>query len=525
MSSTICAIATPAGGAIGLVRVSGSEAVSITSSIFVPQSGTPLTERKANSLTFGRIVDPTSGETVDEVLVSLFRAPHSYTGEDATEISCHGSAYILARVVQLLIEGGCVMAQPGEYTQRAFLNGKMDLSQAEAVADLIASTTAANHRMAMQQLRGTFSKRLNELRDKLLHLTSLMELELDFSDHEELEFADRSELLAIATDAEAHIARLCDSFRLGNALKRGVPVAIVGETNAGKSTLLNALVGEERALVSDVHGTTRDTVEESVNLGGTLVRFIDTAGIRDTDDVVERMGIERTFRKMEEADIVVWLLDASDMNRQYAQLCLRIFDATADKRLIAVVNKADLLSPTLIDQAASLGERSDVINERATAASLDKASASLGEAPTTLGVVASTASGVAAQSASSTIVSGEEQSDITLPLPLGTPLLYISAQSEADVDRFRTVLSDTVQHLTAQRSSDDVIVSNARHYEALSSAREALQRVIDGLHTQLSGDFISQDLRECLHHLSTIVGEVTSNDILQNIFHHFCIGK
>ncbi len=540
MSSTICAIATPAGGAIGLVRVSGSEAVSITSSIFVPQSGTPLTERKANSLTFGRIVDPTNGETVDEVLVSLFRAPHSYTGEDATEISCHGSAYILSRVVQLLIEGGCVMAQPGEYTQRAFLNGKMDLSQAEAVADLIASTTAANHRMAMQQLRGTFSKRLNELRDKLLHLTSLMELELDFSDHEELEFADRSELLAIATDAEAHIARLCDSFRLGNALKRGVPVAIVGETNAGKSTLLNALVGEERALVSDVHGTTRDTVEESVNLGGTLVRFIDTAGIRDTDDVVERMGIERTFRKMEEADIVVWLLDASDMNRQYAQLCSRIFEATADKRLIAVVNKADLLSPTLIDQAASLGERSDVINERATAASLDKASASddkasasLGEAPTTLGVVASASSGVAAQSASgvlatpvsSPIVSGEEQSDITLPLPLGTPLLYISAQSEADVDRFRSVLSDTVQHLTAQRSSDDVIVSNARHYEALSSAREALQRVIDGLHTQLSGDFISQDLRECLHHLSTIVGEVTSNDVLQNIFHNFCVGK
>lgn len=463
MSSTICAIATPAGGAIGIVRVSGSKAISITSSLFRPQGGKPLTERKGGTLSFGHIVDPTTGEIVDEVLVSLFRAPHSYTGEDATEISCHGSAYILGRVVELLLNAGCTMAQPGEYTQRAFLNGKMDLSQAEAVADLIASTTAANHRMAMQQLRGTFSQKLNELRDKLLHLTSLMELELDFSDHEELEFADRSELLTIATDAESHISRLCDSFRLGNALKRGVPVAIVGETNAGKSTLLNALVGEERALVSNVHGTTRDTVEESVNLDGTLVRFIDTAGIRDTSDEVERMGIERTFRKIAEADVVVWLLDATCVDRQFAALSSRLLAETAGKELLVGVNKVDI-------------------------------------AP-------------------------DWQKTSSLSLPDGTPLIAISAQRDADVSRLRTLLAETLRRLTAQTHADDVIVSNARHYEALCAAREALQRVIDGLHTNLSGDFVSQDLRETLHHLSSIVGEITSDDVLQNIFHHFCIGK
>lgn len=463
MSSTICAIATPAGGAIGIVRVSGSQAISITSSLFRPQGGKPLTERKGGTLSFGHIVDPTTGEIVDEVLVSLFRAPHSYTGEDATEISCHGSAYILGRVVELLLNAGCTMAQPGEYTQRAFLNGKMDLSQAEAVADLIASTTAANHRMAMQQLRGTFSQKLNELRDKLLHLTSLMELELDFSDHEELEFADRSELLTIATDAESHISRLCDSFRLGNALKRGVPVAIVGETNAGKSTLLNALVGEERALVSNVHGTTRDTVEESVNLDGTLVRFIDTAGIRDTSDEVERMGIERTFRKIAEADVVVWLLDATCADRQFAALSSRLLAETAGKELLVAVNKVDI-------------------------------------AP-------------------------DWQKTSSLSLPERTPLIAISAQCDADVSRLRTLLAETLRRLTAQTRADDVIVSNARHYEALCAAREALQRVIDGLHTNLSGDFVSQDLRETLHHLSSIVGEITSDDVLQNIFHHFCIGK
>ncbi len=481
MSSTICAIATPAGGAIGLVRVSGTDAITITSSLFHPQGGKPLTERSANTLTFGCIVDPESGETVDEVLVSLFRAPHSYTGEDAAEISCHGSAYILSRIVQLLLKAGCVMAQPGEYTQRAFLNGKMDLSQAEAVADLIASTTAANHRMAMQQLRGTFSKKLNELREKLLHLTSLMELELDFSDHEELEFADRTELLAIATDAESHIAHLCDSFRLGNALKRGVPIAIVGETNAGKSTLLNALVGEERALVSNVHGTTRDTVEESVNLDGTLVRFIDTAGIRDTSDVVERMGIERTFRKMEEADVVVWLLDATCASQQFAALSSRLLTATVHKRLIVVVNKLDLAPEGNGNSSASLCS---------------------GNLPPFLGADCASVS-----------------------FPEATSFIAISAHCEADVQRLRTLLSDVLRQLTAQTGADDVIVSNARHYEALCSAREALQRVVEGLHTNLSGDFISQDFRECLHHLSTIVGEVTSDDVLQNIFHHFCIGK
>ena len=289
---TICAIATAPGGAIGIIRVSGPDAIAITARLFTPASGKPLAERAAYTLTFGQILSPT-GEVVDEVLVSLFRAPHSYTGEDSVEISCHGSAYILQQVMQLLVGQGCRAAGPGEYTQRAFLNGKMDLSQAEAVADLIASTSAATHRMAMNQMRGGFSRELAQLRDQLLHLTSLMELELDFSDHEDLEFADRSELEAIAARVE-QIARLTDTFSVGNALKNGVPVAIVGETNAGKSTLLNALLNEERAIVSDIHGTTRDVIEDTLSLGGITFRFIDTAGIRQTTDTIESLGIERS---------------------------------------------------------------------------------------------------------------------------------------------------------------------------------------------------------------------------------------
>lgn len=334
---TICAIATAPGGAIGIIRISGSEALTIADRIFRPVgSNAPLADRNPYTLVFGNIVNA-ENEVVDEVLVSIFHAPHSYTGENSVEISCHGSAYILQQVMFLLTQNGCIPAGPGEFTQRAFLNGKMDLSQAEAVADLISATNKATHDMALSQLKGHFSNELSDLRAHLLKLTSLLELELDFSDHEELEFADRSELYTLACDIHQRLASLARSFEVGNALKNGIPVAIVGKTNVGKSTLLNHLLHEEKAIVSDVHGTTRDFIEDTTIINGIQFRFVDTAGIRPTDDVVENIGIERTYQKLQEAKIVLWLIDQQPTEAEIEDIKERV----ADKKLIIVRNKID----------------------------------------------------------------------------------------------------------------------------------------------------------------------------------------
>lgn len=458
---TICAIATAQGGAIGIIRVSGPRAIEITSHLFIPVQGKPLTERKPYTLTFGKILSP-QGEVIDEVLVSLFRAPHSYTGEDSTEIMCHGSSYILQQVIQLLIQSGCRSALPGEYTQRAFLNGKMDLSQAEAVADLIASSSAASHRLAMSQMRGGFSKELAELRNQLLHFTSLMELELDFSDHEELEFANRSELNELAAHIEQVIARLAHSFSVGNAIKNGIPVAIIGETNVGKSTLLNALLNEEKAIVSDIHGTTRDVIEDTINLQGITFRFIDTAGIRQTSDTIESLGIKRTFKKMEQSHIILWMIDSTDVKGRLEELQTEILPHCQSKKLIILFNKSELLLPYKEELA-------------------------------------------------------------TMFANIETEKLFISAKKRENIT---TLEEKLVQAATLPEISlNDIIITNARHYEALVQALNSIHRVQEGLQSDLPGDLVSEDLRQCIFHLSDIVGDVTNDEVLENIFKNFCIGK
>ena len=470
----ICALATPAGGAIGIIRLSGSNAITITDKIFQSANGKSLEEAKPYTLHYGEIKDK-DGNTIDDVLVSVFRAPHSYTGENSTEISCHGSRYILQQVLHRFTEVGCRQAEPGEYTRRAYLNGKMDLSQAEAVADLIASTNKATHKMALSQLKGHFSNELSLLREKLLKMTSLLELELDFSDHEELEFADRSELQALAEEINHKITTLAHSFETGNALKQGVAVAIVGKTNVGKSTLLNRLLHEEKAIVSDIHGTTRDVIEDTTLIDGITFRFIDTAGIRKTDDVVENIGIERTFQKMEEAKIVIWLLDEQPSASEIEEMKLK----NQGKKLLVVFNKMDKLE-----------------NDKLA---FDKFTHSCGS------------------DSSESEASEGDSSEPEAPL-------FISARTGENVSSLEQALLKAAD--IPEITENDVIITSARHYEALLRAHNSLSRVLESMEMGMSGDIIAEDLKMVLEELGEITGgQISSQETLNNIFKHFCIGK
>ena len=466
MTDTICALATAIGGAIGIIRISGPQSLEILSHIFTKD----LSDAQPNTIHYGHIKN--GEEIVDEVLVSIFRAPHSYTGEDSAEISCHGSRYILNKVLELLIQHGCRMANPGEYTQRAFLNGKMDLSQAEAVADLIASGNKATHQIAMSQLRGVFSSELSQLREQLLKLTSLLELELDFSDHEDLEFADRSELLDIAKKINNRIISLAQSFETGQALKNGIPVAIVGKTNVGKSTLLNRLLHDDRAIVSSVHGTTRDTIEDTIDLHGVTFRFIDTAGIRQTTDEIELIGISRTFAAIEKARIVLWLIDAEPTAEDVQEMLERC----DGKSLLIIQNKIDIQSAT--------------------------------QPPLELRSLAT--------------IGTQETSNLK---PQISNLLRISAKQGTNLDQLEQAIFDAadIPELTEQ----DIIVSSARQYHSLLSAQENLSRVLASLESGLSGDLVSEDLKIVLDNLSEITGQgrILANEVLENIFTHFCVGK
>lgn len=480
---TICAPATiPGTGAISIIRVSGEDSLAIADKV-IDVKGESLSETEGYRLRYGTIFAD-DGSVLDNVIVSVFRAPHSYTGENSVEISCHASRFIVNAVLELLVNAGARIAAPGEFTRRAFVNGKMDLAQAEAVADVIASQSAAAHRVAMNQLKGGFSSELKTLREKLLTMTSLLELELDFSE-EDVEFASRSELGALVEETLTHIVRLTDSFSRGNAIKNGVPVAIVGATNTGKSTLLNALLGEERAIVSDIAGTTRDTIEETLNLGGVMFRFIDTAGIRETDEVVEKIGIERTFRKLNEASIVLGMTDLSRGEDTVLSDAEYIWDKVnacgTGREFLLLVNKCD------VDGIESVAAGSG-------AGCADKAGkmARIEAALREKGIV--------------------------------TKMIPISAKTGFGLPELTEALAEIGRRITGD--TDETLVTNIRHYEALSRAATALGRVRDGLKVAtLPPDLIAQDLREALYHLGEIVGEISTDEVLGNIFRKFCVGK
>lgn len=493
---TICAPATiPGTGAISIIRVSGEDSLAIADKV-IDVKGESLSETEGYRLRYGTIFAD-DGSVLDNVIVSVFRAPHSYTGENSVEISCHASRFIVNAVLELLVNAGARIAAPGEFTRRAFVNGKMDLAQAEAVADVIASQSAAAHRVAMNQLKGGFSSELKALREKLLTMTSLLELELDFSE-EDVEFASRSELGALVEETLTHIVRLTDSFSRGNAIKNGVPVAIVGATNTGKSTLLNALLGEERAIVSDVAGTTRDTIEETLNLGGVMFRFIDTAGIRETDEVVEKIGIERTFRKLNEASIVLGMTDLSrgeDTVLSDAEYIWDKVNADASGReFLLLVNKCDVDGIESVAAGSGTGSEAGCAGVGSGAGCADKAGkmARIEAALREKGIV--------------------------------TKMIPISAKTGSGLPELTEALAEIGRRITGD--TDETLVTNIRHYEALSRAATALGRVRDGLKVAtLPPDLIAQDLREALYHLGEIVGEISTDEVLGNIFRKFCIGK
>lgn len=557
---TICAPATiPGTGAITIIRVSGPKALEIADKVVscrqgasaagpagdtagdiavdtagnrADSSGT-IASAPGYTIRFGTIYDERK-KPLDDVLVSIFRAPHSYTGEDSAEISCHASKYIADTIMQMLIAAGARTAEPGEFTRRAFVNGKMDLAQAEAVADLVASQNAAAHRVAVNQLKGGFSRELKKMRDKMLHIVSLMELELDFSD-EDVQFADRDELDSLLKSTIRHISTLLESFRLGNVIKNGVPVAIVGATNTGKSTLLNALLGEERAIVSDIHGTTRDTVEESMNIGGVLFRFIDTAGIRDTAETIERIGIERSWKKFHEASVILAMIDVTRAEAEVAASVNSILDQVdlKNQHLIFILNKCDLIEGT----AAEKNGASDTAGSEAGS-----------------GYGAEFGHGLMANknvNIKNYIVSLIEEHHIRVygrfpwdsddashserPVPgrkarqcdatsgNNAEIISISAKTGQGLDVLKSALACSRRDLLAD--SDTTLITNARHYEALSNARDALIRVRKGLSDALPSDLLSQDIRESLYHIGTIVGEISTDEVLGNIFRNFCIGK
>ena len=476
---TICAPATvPGTGAISVIRISGPESLVIADKLVSTLKG-PISEAPGYSIRFGSIAT-SDGSVLDEVLVSIFRAPHSYTGEDSVEISCHASSYIVSSIMELLHEAGARAAEPGEFTQRAYLNGKMDLAQAEAVADVIASQNAAAHRIAFKQMKGGFSSELRSMRSELLELVSLMELELDFSE-EEVEFADRSRLDSLLNDIISHVSRLIDSFRLGNAIKNGVPVAIAGATNTGKSTLLNALLGEDRAIVSDIHGTTRDTIEETLNIDGILFRFIDTAGLRETSETVEQIGIERTFKKISEASIVLGMIDLTrDLESTY-ETVREILEKVDFKtqNLVFLLNKTDICRVNNI-----------VTLENFIVSYLDNKSNN-----------------------NITHYTWDEK----------VKILPISAKTGEGLEKLRSILAESQRNLLGD--SDTTLVTNLRHAQALTDARTSLLRVREGLASGLPTDLAAQDIREAIYHLGSIVGEISTDEVLGNIFANFCIGK
>lgn len=459
---SICAVSTPPGtGAIAILRISGDDSIVIADKIFrsvVPDK--KLTDQKGNTAHYGSVVS--DDEIIDDVIVTIFHKPNSFSGENTVEISCHGSTFIQQKILQLIIKNGARMALPGEFTQRAFLNGKMDLSQAEAVADLISASTSAAHSLAMKQMKGGVSKEINQLRDQLLNFISLVELELDFSE-EDVEFANRESLLELTMKIHRLINELANSFQYGNAVKNGIPVAIIGDTNVGKSTLLNILLNEEKAIVSDIAGTTRDVIEDTMTIDGIQFRFIDTAGIRATTDTIENLGIERSFEKIRQASIVLVMIDSRSGYEQIRDFIEKIRDNLEGKKAALVINKIDKVDDDQLNHVEIISDEYSI------------------------------------------------------------PYIPISAKKDINIDQLTNYLTQTVK--ASNSAENDVVITNLRHYEALTNAEESINRVIDGIEKKISGDFLAQDIRECLYFLGSITGNISNDEVLGNIFKNFCIGK